>query len=166
MYCFCRFSSEGLECSVSQDQATVPGLIQPVLLSFDGAARSSTIVDWVTVARSPTAAVRHGGDRGRREVTVALSSATVNVPDPDWWVRLPPAYRPSRLVSASSAYAPPDCTSAGTRKVPVAAPPTVVWTGYPWSSRVAGSSQAFDDVGTVQDEASRCTVTEPLPGST
>lgn len=62
----------GLECSVSEDQADAPGLIQEVSLTLDGWAKSSTIVDSVTAARSPTAAVRHGVARGSVAVTEAF----------------------------------------------------------------------------------------------
>src|SRR5207253_2353950 len=59
-YCRWRFASPGLPGSVSQDQATLPGLIQLVSGTLDGAARSSVSREVVTVARSPTIAARHG----------------------------------------------------------------------------------------------------------
>ena len=77
MYCRCRAGSDGLACSVNHDHATVPGLIHDVSPTLDGGARSSTIVDSVTLRRSPTAAVRQGVASGSVAVTEALASFAV-----------------------------------------------------------------------------------------
>src|SRR5690349_8253198 len=102
-YCFCRAKSPGLECSLSHDHATLPCLIQLRSVKVAGVARSSTSVEVLTVARSPTIAVRHG------VVPVDSTWASASTT----WKPLPllrsllPAYRPSTSDSVSSAKSVP-----------------------------------------------------------
>jgi hypothetical protein len=102
-YAFCRSKSLGLEFSLSHDHATLPGLTHDVSATFDGGAKSSTSVEPVTVARSPTIAVRHGVRSSPSEVTCSPASTTWYVPEPAACRSFEPGYRPSTSDSVSSA---------------------------------------------------------------
>jgi hypothetical protein len=102
MYWRWRTGSAGLLCSDSQDQATRPGRIHEVSASLDAGARSSTRVDPVTVARSPTTATRHGVDSAPAAVICGSGRVVRYTPRPVWVIRAP-AYRPSTSASVTSA---------------------------------------------------------------
>src|SRR5690349_12694841 len=108
-YCFCRAKSLGLECSLSHDHATLPGSIQLWSASFDGVARSSTSVEVLTVARSPTIAVR----QGVVPVEATCGSASTTWKPSPLRRNLLPAYRPSTSDSVSSAKSWPVWKSEG-----------------------------------------------------